>query len=171
MIYGTRSQLAFRCRQRGYTLDEVRPCIVSDDGDTITVDVDHPAYPRSPKPGFVRPQARARAKPQATPPAPTSGPGTELKKLLKTWLRIEASPTCACNARARRMDVEEERSPGWCEAHLDEIVGWLREEATKRKLPFLDAAGRVLVRRAISNARKEQARATQASNAEGRDEA
>jgi hypothetical protein len=64
------------------------------------------------------------------------------------------------------MDEEEAKSPGWCEAHLDEIVGWLREEATKRGLPFLDAAGRVLVRRAISNARKEAARATQAATAE-----
>ena len=47
----------------------------------------------------------------------------------------------------------------WCEANLDEIVGWLREEATRRGLPFLDAAGRVRVRRAIGNARKEAARA------------
>ena len=39
-----------RCRERGYTLDEVRPCIVSEDGDTITVDETHPAYPRA-KPG------------------------------------------------------------------------------------------------------------------------
>jgi hypothetical protein len=43
--------LEARCRQRGYTLDEVRACIVSQDGDQITVDVDHPAYPREPKPG------------------------------------------------------------------------------------------------------------------------
>ena len=169
MITCQLKHLAARCRQRGYTLDEVRPCIVSEDGDRITVDVDHSAYPRSPKPGFVRPQARARVKPQATPPAPTSGPGTELKKLLKTWLRIEASPTCSCNARAKRMDTEEAREPGWCEAHLDEIVGWLREEATKRKLPFVDMAGRVLVRRAISNARKELARAEKAATAEGRE--
>ena len=42
----------------------------------------------------------------------------------------------------------------WCEAHLDEIVGWLREEARARGLPFLDAAGRLLVRRAIANARR-----------------
>jgi hypothetical protein len=65
------------------------------------------------------------------------------------------------------MDEEEAKEPGWCTAHLDEIVGWLREEATKRSLPFLDAAGRVLVRRAISNARKEQARAEKAATAEG----
>ena len=35
-----------RCRQRGYTLEEVLPCIVSQDGDQITVDETHPAYPR-----------------------------------------------------------------------------------------------------------------------------
>jgi hypothetical protein len=39
-----------RCRQRGYTLEQVRPCIVSRDGDQITVDETHPAYPRA-KPG------------------------------------------------------------------------------------------------------------------------
>lgn len=93
------------------------------------------------------------AQTQAKPPAPTHGPGAELKKLLKR-IGIVATPNCSCNARAKRMDIEEAREPGWCEAHLDEIVGWLREEATKRKLPFLDVAGRVLVRRAISNARK-----------------
>jgi hypothetical protein len=40
------------------------------------------------------------------------------------------------------------------EKRIDEIVGWLREEATKRKLPFIDAAGRLLVRRAIANAKR-----------------
>ena len=164
MITCHRKHLADRCRERGYTLDEVRPCIISEDGDTITVDETHPAYPRVPKPGFMPPQQQAA--PQ--PPAPTHGPGTELKKLLKK-VGIEATPNCSCNARARRMDEEEAREPGWCEAHLDEIVGWLREEATKRKLPFVDMAGRVLVRLAISNARKEAARAEKAATAEGRE--
>jgi hypothetical protein len=40
-----------RCRERGYTLEEVRACIVSQDGDTITVDETHPAYPRA-RPGL-----------------------------------------------------------------------------------------------------------------------
>lgn len=115
---------------------------------------DTPAtYPKKPQ--------RVPAPPQ--PPAPAAGPGTELKKLMKK-VGLAASPTCSCNARARRMDQE---GCEWCEAHLDEIVGWLRDEATKRGLPFLDAAGRVLVRRAISNARKEAARAPQATTAEG----
>ena len=47
MITGHRYQFEQRCRERGYTLDEVRPCIVSEDGDTITVDETHPAYPRA----------------------------------------------------------------------------------------------------------------------------
>jgi hypothetical protein len=51
MITCRRSHLASRCRQRGYTLDEVRACIVSEDGETITVDETHPAYPRTAKPG------------------------------------------------------------------------------------------------------------------------
>ena len=37
---------------------------------------------------------------------------------------------------------------------VDEVVAVMREEAGKRGLPFLDAVGRMLVRRAIRNARK-----------------
>ena len=51
MITGRRSAFEARCRQRGYTLEQVRPCIVSEDGDTITADETHPAYPRA-KPGL-----------------------------------------------------------------------------------------------------------------------
>jgi hypothetical protein len=148
--------LAARCRQRGYTLDEVRDCIVSEDGDQITVDETHPAYPAKPKAGFVPPQPKTAP----PPPAPTHGPGTELKKLLKR-IGIVATPNCSCNARARKMDEEEAKEPGWCEANLDEIVGWLREEAGKRKLPFVEVAARLVVRRAIANARRLSANAAE----------
>lgn len=132
MITGRRIAFEARCRERGYTLEQVRPCVVSEDGDAITVDETHPAYPHA---------------------RPASGPGTELKRLLAR-IGITATPNCSCNARARAMDANEDREPGWCEAHLDEIVGWLREEAGQRGLPFIDAAGRLLVRRAIRNARR-----------------
>ena len=79
-----------------------------------------------------------------------NGPGTELSKLLKRF-GITATPDCACNARATEMDRQ---GVEWCEAQLDTIVGWLREQATARGLPFLDIAGRMLVRRAIRNARR-----------------
>lgn len=51
MITGRRSSFESRCRERGYTLDEVRPCIVSEDGDRLVVDETHAAYPRA-KPGL-----------------------------------------------------------------------------------------------------------------------
>ena len=81
------------------------------------------------------------------------GPGTELKKLLAK-VGITATPDCSCNARAAEMDRREQETPGWCESNLDTIVGWLREQAAARGLPFVDLAGRLLVRRAISNARR-----------------
>jgi hypothetical protein len=51
MITGRRSSFESRCRERGYTFEQVRPCIVSEDGDMVTVDETHPAYPRA-KPGL-----------------------------------------------------------------------------------------------------------------------
>jgi hypothetical protein len=76
--------------------------------------------------------------------------GSELKALLGR-LGINAEPGCACESRANEMD---RNGCDWCEANIPTIVGWLREEATKRGLPFVDLAGTVLVRRAISNARR-----------------
>lgn len=128
--------LEARCRERGYTLDEVRPCIVGQDGDKITVDETHPAYPRTPRPPAKK----------TTPPL-GRGPGTELKALLAK-LGIHASPTCKCNAMAARMDAWGEASLG----HIEEIVDVMEETARKRGLPFLRTAGRILVRRAVSNA-------------------
>ena len=125
------------CAERGYTLDEVMGCVVSQDGDEWTIDVEHLAFPRVSR--------------VADPPGPLHhGPGTELKKLLAR-VGITATPDCSCNARAAEMDRQ---GVEWCEANLDTIVGWLREQATARGLPFLDVAGRMLVRRAISNARR-----------------
>lgn len=60
MITGPRSKFESRCRERGYTLDEVRACIVSEDGDTITVDETHKAYPRA-KPGLSQKAANFAA--------------------------------------------------------------------------------------------------------------
>jgi hypothetical protein len=81
-----------------------------------------------------------------------SGPGTELSKLLKKF-GIEPTPTCACRAKAAEMDAwgcDECSKP----ERIEEVVAVMREEAKARGLPFLDAAGRLLVRRAIANARR-----------------
>ena len=123
--------LEARCRERGYTLDEVRPCIVSQDGDRIVVDEGHPAFPSSFR-------------------APSGGPGTELKKLLSA-IGVTATPTCPCNARAAQMDA-------WgadeCDRRRDEIVGWLAEEASARRLPFVRALADQVVRLAIRRGRR-----------------
>ena len=77
-------------------------------------------------------------------------PGTEMKALLAK-IGIVAKPTCSCNKRAKIMD---EKGCDWCEEHIEEIDGWLAEEAKKRKLPYLSFAGRALIHLAIRRARK-----------------
>lgn len=70
-----RAHLEARCTERGYTLDEVMPCVVTQDGDQWTIDVDHPAYPRTPKPGHEPPS------PATVEPMPTRDAPGFLKKL------------------------------------------------------------------------------------------
>jgi len=82
------------------------------------------------------------------------GPGAELKSLLAGWpFYITASPDCSCNFMAGKMDV---MGCEWCESPggLAEILAAMRENAEKRGIPFIDAVGRMLVKRAIHNARK-----------------
>ncbi len=76
--------------------------------------------------------------------------GTELSRLLKKF-GIKAKPKCNCN---KRMKIMNAKGPDWCKKNIELIVDWLQEEAEDRKLPFLRAAGKVLVKRAISNAQK-----------------
>ena len=49
MITTNITNLEQRCRQRGYTLEDVVACIVSRHGDTVTVDENHPDYPHARK--------------------------------------------------------------------------------------------------------------------------
>jgi hypothetical protein len=80
------------------------------------------------------------------------GPGTELSRILKR-IGIEPTPTCPCREKAAEMDLwgcDECSKP----ERIDEVVAVMREEAAARGLPFLDVAGRLLVKRAIANARK-----------------
>ena len=95
------------------------------------------------------------------------GPGTELHLILGRF-GLFASGDCKCNSRAAYMDAQ---GCDWCEANIDEIVGWLRESAAERGLPFLDWPARLLIRRAIANARrKDAARAERSSHHDRREE-
>jgi hypothetical protein len=44
------TDLEQRCKQRGYEIKEVWPCVVSQDGNEIVVNENHPAYPALKRP-------------------------------------------------------------------------------------------------------------------------
>lgn len=103
----------------------------------------------------IRPVMFPALPPIPMPPPQTledspNGPGTLLSKMLSK-IGINSTPNCSCRRRALEMN---NRGPDWCEQNIDTIVGWLKEEATKRKLPFVDFAGKVLIQRAIKLSRK-----------------
>lgn len=79
------------------------------------------------------------------------GAGTELAKILSSFGIDAKEKGCSCKSRARKMD---RLGLEWCEKNIETIVTWLQEEAAKRRLPFLRAAGKILVKRAIGNARR-----------------
>jgi hypothetical protein len=121
--------LIARCQERGYSLEEVMPCVVRQiDADLWVIDETHPSYPHSREPKSLRCLA-----------------GTELKGLLKR-VGITASPSCSCNHRAAHMD---NMGCQWVKDNLDAVVDWLGEEAQKRGLPFFRPAGKALVALAV----------------------
>lgn len=142
MITTHKNNLIKRCKERGYSLEEIMDCVISQDGDIWTIDENHASYPKNIKPNFVPPKAQE--------PDIGQGAGTELKKLLKL-IGITASPTCGCNAKAKTMN---DNGLEWCKNNTDTIVEWLKEEATKRNLPFFSYGAKKLVKFAIHRAEK-----------------
>lgn len=100
------------------------------------------------KPRKIKPTTKAAVRRH-----PAAGPGTELKKLLKRMF-FEADKKCLCHKRAAAMDS---LGPDWCEQNIETVVGWLREAAAERSvagLLFTETGARILIRRAIRNARR-----------------
>lgn len=131
-------------RPAGYVEDVIRSgTVVKDDGGADYVVLSSSAY---------NALAQKYGTAQHAQSAVGSGPGTELSRLLKRF-GIEPTPTCQCRAKAAEMDAW---GPDECSKpeRIEEVVAVMREEAKARGLPFLDAAGRMLVRRAIRNARR-----------------
>ena len=79
-----------------------------------------------------------------------NGPGTILSNMIKS-VGIVMTAGCSCRRHALEMN---EKGNDWCEQNVDLIVSWLRDEAKKRKLPFIDAVGSLIVKRAIKKSRK-----------------
>jgi hypothetical protein len=145
------------CNGFGYSVDEAMPCVISRSGENCVIDTRSGFFPRLPK-NYPRRGYGSTFRAPAL-----HGPGTELKSLLAGWpFRIVSTADCKCTSRAAYMDA---KGCDWCasEEGMAEIIGFLREAAEERGLPFVDIAARLLVRRAIANARKaEAARAREA---------
>lgn len=83
------------------------------------------------------------------------GAGTILSKYLARF-GIRARANCKCKRWAKKMN---RRGPRWCARNVDRIVGWMREEAERRGLPFNEFAAKQLVLMAIRKAKKNQRKA------------
>lgn len=94
---------------------------------------------------------RGQPPPSSAYPPIRRGPGTILKLLLAKC-GITPGGGCKCNATARQMDRE---GVAWCEAHFEEIVAVMTEEANRRNwlrfVPFKALGAEGLVRTAILN--------------------
>jgi hypothetical protein len=160
----TRSDVEAIAYERGYESSEIQGCFIKHiHGDLWEVDVDHKEYPKPSDSRTPRMPLGAVVDdgvdmeillPPKNHVAPANGPGTELKKLLAGWpFYITSSPDCSCNRVVIEMNswgADECERP----ERVDYILAAMRSNAEKRGLPFLDAAGRFLIRRAIKNARK-----------------
>lgn len=79
-----------------------------------------------------------------------TGPGTELKKLI-SWFYVPDDSKCKCNDRIAKMN---KWGPDGCEERMDTIIRWLKHSAATHNVPFQETVVRMLIKRAISNARK-----------------
>lgn len=83
-----------------------------------------------------------------------NGPGSVLSGMIAT-LGIKAAPNCSCKRHAIEMN---EKGPDWCEQNMDTILSWLKQESSKRKLPFVESVARLVVQRAIKTSRRLKAK-------------
>lgn len=79
-----------------------------------------------------------------------NGPGTILSNMLGV-LGIKAVNNCPCKKHALEMN---EKGPDWCEENIDTIITWLKEESSKRNIPFVETVARLMVQRAIKTSRR-----------------
>ena len=130
--------------------DAAAACVIRPVNEFLLLDASHPAFPRE----ALRHRATADLVRQGLKNVALIGPGGHLKRLLGRFGIKATEGGCRCTSRAAEMD---RNGCEWVEENLDTVVGWLREEAQKRGLPFVDAAGKMLVREAVRRARKDAA--------------
>ena len=79
-----------------------------------------------------------------------NGPGTILSGMISS-MGIKSTPNCSCRRHALEMN---NKGPDWCEANIDTILGWLKEESAKRNLPYIETVAKLIVKRAIATSRR-----------------
>lgn len=87
---------------------------------------------------------------------PSGGAGTELKNLIGKF-GLRPGLNCKCGQHIREMDS---KGVEWCAENISTITEWLREEAQRAKLPFTEIGAKLLIRKAIANAKKKQNKET-----------
>lgn len=82
----------------------------------------------------------------------SQGVGIELKRLLRK-IGIVPKTGCKCKDHAKQMD---DLGIEWCLQNVETIADWMEEEAKRRKMPFLRVGAKVLVKKAIRNAKRKE---------------
>jgi hypothetical protein len=79
-----------------------------------------------------------------------NGPGTILSSMIST-IGIKSTPNCSCRRHAIEMNT---KGPEWCEQNMSTILGWLKEESSKRHLPYIESVASLIVKRAIKTSKR-----------------
>jgi hypothetical protein len=90
----------------------------------------------------------------ATVTLPDRCEGSGLQELHRLLRQVRPAHEKGLRLQGCAMVSDEQVGLDGCEENIDTIVEWLAEEAANRGLPFLNTVGRLLVKRAIHNARK-----------------
>jgi hypothetical protein len=141
MITTNKSNFIQICNERGYALESVMDCVTHQDNDMWTIDEHHPKYPKLKIDNNIKVTKTVDI---------GQGVGSELKKII-SWFNIHATPNCTCNQKAKIMN---DNGILWCKNNQNIILDWLKEEADKRKLPFIKYIVKKIIKLAIHRAEK-----------------
>lgn len=156
-----------RCKQRNVDPEKVKGCIFKEhESGLVEIDIEHKDYPHPTSKSLENVKKELFSNPSTNKTLSDGynqyvkeqkediqeGVGAELKILL-SYMNIKSNPNCSCNAKAKTMN---KNGIQWCKDNKNTIIGWLEEEAKKRKLPFIRYGAKKILDLAIYRAEKKQ---------------
>jgi hypothetical protein len=106
---------------------------------------------------FVREDSEGNLVSPCPSPPKQRGPGDCLHDLIVAWVGEKPIKGCGCKNKIRTMNTW---GPDECEARIDEILGWLRDQAGKRgwwkyaiTIPGAKMFLKILIQKAINESR------------------